>query len=94
VGSLVAAIVRWAHRRRTVVVSIVAVGLIVSIEGTRRLSFDADVLSLLPRDSQVIQWAAGALAIAGVELDLFAVFAVVTFVGIGVDCGAADAQAQ
>ena len=27
------------------------------------------------------------LAIAGVELDLFAVFAVVTFVGIGVDYG-------
>jgi predicted exporter len=32
-------------------------------------------------------WAAGALAIGGVELDLFAVFAVVTFVGIGVDYG-------
>ena len=32
-------------------------------------------------------WAAGVLAIAGVELDLFAVFAVVTFVGIGVDYG-------
>ncbi len=28
---------------------------IVSIEGTRRLSFDSDVLSLLPRDSRVIQ---------------------------------------
>src|SRR6476469_2225004 len=55
VGSLVAAIVGWAHRQRTVVVSIVAIGLIVSIEGTRRLSFDADVLSLLPRDSRVIQ---------------------------------------
>jgi len=47
--------VGWAHRQRTVVVSIVAIGLIVSIEGTRRLSFDADVLSLLPRDSRVIQ---------------------------------------
>jgi len=32
-------------------------------------------------------WAAGVLAIGGVELDLFAVFAVVTFVGIGVDYG-------
>jgi predicted exporter len=32
-------------------------------------------------------WAAGALALGGVELDLFAVFAVVTFVGIGVDYG-------
>ena len=32
-------------------------------------------------------WAAGVLAIAGVALDLFALFAVVTFVGIGVDYG-------
>lgn len=32
-------------------------------------------------------WAAGILALTGVELDLFAVFAVVTFVGIGVDYG-------
>ena len=32
-------------------------------------------------------WAAGALAVMRVELDLFAVFAVVTFVGIGVDYG-------
>jgi hypothetical protein len=55
VGYLVAAIVGWAHRTRTIVVAIVALGLIVSIEGTRRLSFDTDVLSLLPRDSRVIQ---------------------------------------
>ena len=54
-GHLVAAIVGWAHRQRTIVVAIVALGLIVSIEGTRRLSFDTDVLSLLPRDSRVIQ---------------------------------------
>ena len=32
-------------------------------------------------------WAAGLLALAGVELDLFAVFAVVTFIGVGVDYG-------
>jgi predicted RND superfamily exporter protein len=32
-------------------------------------------------------WAAGILGIAGFELDLFSVFAVVTFVGIGVDYG-------
>jgi len=55
VGYLVAAIVGWAHRQRAIVVTIVALGLIVSIEGTRRLSFDTDVLSLLPRDSRVIQ---------------------------------------
>ena len=32
-------------------------------------------------------WAAGVLALFRVELDLFAVFAVVTFVGVGVDYG-------
>ena len=32
-------------------------------------------------------WTAGLLALAGVSLDLFAVFAVVTFVGIGIDYG-------
>jgi uncharacterized protein len=32
-------------------------------------------------------WAAGLLALVGVELDLFAVFAVVTFIGVGVDYG-------
>lgn len=32
-------------------------------------------------------WAGGLLALAGVELDLFALFAVVTFVGVGVDYG-------
>jgi predicted RND superfamily exporter protein len=44
------------------------------------------LLALLPTAVGLI-WAAGILAIAGVELDLFAVFAVVTFVGIGVDYG-------
>jgi predicted RND superfamily exporter protein len=43
-------------------------------------------LALLPTFAGLI-WTAGLLAIAGVELDLFAVFAVVTFVGIGVDYG-------
>jgi predicted RND superfamily exporter protein len=32
-------------------------------------------------------WAAGVLGLAGFELDLFSVFATVTFVGIGVDYG-------
>ena len=42
--------------------------------------------ALLPTAVGLV-WTAGALAAAGVELDLFAVFAVVTFVGIGVDYG-------
>jgi predicted RND superfamily exporter protein len=32
-------------------------------------------------------WAAGLLSLFGIELDLFAVFAVITFVGVGVDYG-------
>ena len=43
-------------------------------------------LALLPTFAGLV-WTAGVLALAGVELDLFAVFAVVTFVGIGVDYG-------
>ena len=44
------------------------------------------IFALLPTAIGLI-WTAGVLALAGVELDLFAVFAVVTFVGIGVDYG-------
>jgi predicted RND superfamily exporter protein len=44
------------------------------------------LLSLTPTAIGLV-WAAGLLALARVELDLFAVFAVVTFVGIGVDYG-------
>ena len=44
------------------------------------------LLSLLPTAVGLL-WAAGLLGLAGIELDLFAVFAVLTFVGIGVDYG-------
>ena len=44
------------------------------------------LLALLPTAIGLV-WAAGLLAIARSELDLFALFAVVTFVGIGVDYG-------
>jgi predicted exporter len=44
------------------------------------------LLSLVPAVLGLI-WAAGVIALARIELDLFAVFAVVTFVGIGVDYG-------
>jgi len=44
------------------------------------------IFALLPTAIGLV-WTAGVLALAGVELDLFAVFAVVTFVGIGVDYG-------
>jgi len=55
VEPLVARIVDWAHRRRLIVAAIVLASVALSAEGARRLSFDADVLSLLPRDSRVIQ---------------------------------------
>jgi len=54
VESVVARTVRWAHRRRLLVCALVAATVVLSVEGVRRLSFDADVLSLLPRDSRVI----------------------------------------
>jgi predicted RND superfamily exporter protein len=44
------------------------------------------LLSLVPTGLGLI-WAAGVLALGGATLDLFALFAVVTFVGIGVDYG-------
>jgi uncharacterized protein len=44
------------------------------------------LLALAPAAIGLI-WAGGVLAIARIELDLFALFAVVTFVGIGVDYG-------
>src|SRR6185295_5512297 len=60
----------------------IVVALVVAAFRDWRLSLYA----LLPTAVGLV-WAAGVLAIAGVELDLFAVFAVVTFVGIGVDYG-------
>jgi predicted RND superfamily exporter protein len=47
---------------------------------------DLTLLALLPTVLALI-WAAGLMALAGTELDLFSVFAVMTFVGIGVDYG-------
>jgi predicted RND superfamily exporter protein len=44
------------------------------------------IFALLPTAVGLV-WAAGILALCGVELDLFAVFAVVTFIGVGVDYG-------
>ena len=55
----------------------------------RRRRFAASRLSILALLPTVVGllWTAGLLALASVELDLFALFAVVTFVGIGVDYG-------
>jgi predicted exporter len=48
--------------------------------------WDFTLLALIPTVLALI-WAAGALAVSGVSLDLFSMFAVMTFVGIGVDYG-------
>jgi hypothetical protein len=74
VGSLVAAVVAWAHRRRLLVAGAVVAALLVSLEGTRRLSFDADVLSLLPQDNRVIQAFRTFLARFGSLDQLYVVF--------------------
>jgi uncharacterized protein len=55
------------------------------VVGTFR-NWQLSVVALLPTAIGLI-WTAGLLALARVELDLFATFAVVTFVGIGVDYG-------
>ncbi len=65
--------------------SIGSIAVIVLVVAAFR-SWRLTLLSLLPTATGIV-WAAGVLAIAGVALDLFALFAVVTFVGIGVDYG-------
>jgi hypothetical protein len=49
-------------------------------------SWKLSVLALVPTGVGLL-WAAGLLGLVGAELDLFAMFATVTFVGIGVDYG-------
>jgi predicted RND superfamily exporter protein len=53
VNSLVSAIVQTAHRRRAIVLAVVLIATLISIEGIRRLSFDSDILSLLPGDGRI-----------------------------------------
>jgi predicted RND superfamily exporter protein len=48
--------------------------------------WDFTLLALVPT-ALALTWTAGALAVSGVSLDLFSMFAVMTFVGIGVDYG-------
>ena len=58
--------------------------LVLLIAAFRR--WDFTLLALVPT-ALALTWAAGVLAISGVSLDLFSMFAVMTFVGIGVDYG-------
>lgn len=52
--ALISVVVAAASRRRGVVLAAVLVVIALSIGGARRVSFDADVLSLLPRDGDVV----------------------------------------
>ena len=70
----ISAIVAWAHRHRLIVVGLVLGALVGAIAGARRLTFDADVLSLLPRDSAVIQSFRQFLARFGSLDQLYVVF--------------------
>jgi predicted RND superfamily exporter protein len=58
--------------------------LVLLIAAFRRLDFT--LLALVPT-ALALTWTAGILAISGLSLDLFSMFAVMTFVGIGVDYG-------
>jgi uncharacterized protein len=58
--------------------------LVLLIAAFRRLDFT--LLALVPT-VLALTWTAGVLAVTGVSLDLFSMFAVMTFVGIGVDYG-------
>jgi predicted RND superfamily exporter protein len=62
--------------------TLIVVALVLAAFRNWRLS----MLALAPTAIGLV-WAAGALALGGATLDLFALFAVVTFVGIGVDYG-------
>jgi len=68
--------------RGLIVGSLVVVGMIVITFRNWRLA----LLTLVPTILGLL-WAGGFLALIGYELDLFSVFAVITFVGIGVDYG-------
>jgi uncharacterized protein len=81
--SIVHAIVRWAARRRAVVITVAAGLLIGSFIGTRRIAFDTDVLSLLPRDGHAIPAFRSFLARFGSLDQLFVVLSAPEGHGIG-----------
>ncbi len=72
--SLVSGIVGFAHRRRLLVLGAVFCALLVALDGARYLSFDSDVLSLLPQNSRVIQSFRDFLARFGSLDQLYVVF--------------------
>jgi predicted RND superfamily exporter protein len=74
VNSFAATLVNWAHRRRGALLLVVLGVTLASIAGIRRLSFDTDVLSLLPRDARVLESFRTFLARFGSLDQLYVVF--------------------
>ncbi len=64
----------WAYRRRALVIAAAFCILAVSAEGARRLSFETDVLTLLPRDGRVIPAFRSFLSTFGSLDQLYVVF--------------------
>ena len=62
----------------------IAIVLVLLIAAFRR--WDFTLLALVPT-VLALTWTGGVLAVFGISLDLFSMFAVMTFVGIGVDYG-------
>jgi uncharacterized protein len=73
----------WPQFRAAVLAGSLAVVIIIALTFRRA---DDTLLALLPVGLGLL-WMAGALALAGVTLDLFSAFGVLTFIGIGVDYG-------
>ena len=67
-------LVTWAYRRRALVIGAAFCILAVSAEGARRLSFETDVLTLLPRDGRVIPAFRSFLSTFGSLDQLYVVF--------------------
>src|SRR5262249_8911812 len=73
---------RFPHEfAKGAIIGVVAVALLL-IAGFRRLG--PSLLAMLPTSLGIL-WSVGILALAGVELDLFSVFALLMSIGIGVD---------
>ena len=71
---MIAVLVTWAYRRRALVVGAAFCILAFSAEGARRLSFETDVLALLPRDGRVIPTFRTFLSMFGSLDQLYVVF--------------------
>jgi predicted exporter len=65
---------------------IIGSAIVVALVGLAFRQWQLSLYALAPTVLGLV-WAAGLLALARVELDLFALFAVVTFIGVGVDYG-------